>query len=51
MSHHSSKEYQDVNHAVQLCDTMLKLGNQFETLPVKRDPSEIDYDSHQLIEF
>ena len=43
MSHHTSKEYQDVNHAVQLCDSMLKLGNQFEDLPALRDPTVTDY--------
>jgi hypothetical protein len=40
---HSSKEYQDIPHAVSLCRFMCEHGNEFAKLPVKRDPSVTNY--------
>jgi hypothetical protein len=40
---HSKREYQDIPHAMSLCNYMCKHGNEFSKLPVKRDPSVVDY--------
>ena len=40
---HSSKEYQDIPHAMSLCNYMCEHGNEFSKLPIKRDPSVVDY--------
>ena len=40
---HSNKEYQDIPHAMSLCNYMCEHGNEFSKLPIKRDPSVVDY--------
>ena len=40
---HTNKEYQDIFHALALCELLCRHGNKFSKLVAKRDPSVRDY--------